>query len=110
VSNAQRLILIGCSLTAVILSAGCSVRGESSKATVTPDDVFVVVTPTPGTPVVATLTAEIVTEYVVQPGDSLLGIAVRFEVTLDALQKANDIDNPNSIVAGQVLVIPAQED
>ena len=46
-------------------------------------------------------------QYTVEPGDSLSRIANRFNVTVEALQAANDIDNPSSIVVGQVIVIPA---
>ncbi len=39
-------------------------------------------------------------------GDQLGRIAVRFGVTLQALEDANKITNPNLIFAGQKLVIP----
>jgi LysM repeat protein len=45
--------------------------------------------------------------YVVQRGDILSAIAKRYGVTLAALQKANNITNPDKIVVGQKLVIPA---
>ena len=44
--------------------------------------------------------------YVVQPGDNLFRISLRFGVSLDALARANNIFNPNSIYVGQVLCIP----
>ena len=44
--------------------------------------------------------------YVVQRGDTLFSIAVRFGVTVPALQAANGIANPNLIFVGQVLTIP----
>ena len=44
--------------------------------------------------------------YVVQPGDSLSGIAYRFDVPIEQLAAANDIDDPNVIAAGQRLIIP----
>jgi murein DD-endopeptidase MepM/ murein hydrolase activator NlpD len=46
---------------------------------------------------------------VVQPGDNLLSIAQRFNVTLDALLAANNISNANVLSAGQQLVIPGLE-
>jgi LysM repeat protein len=110
VFKAQRVFAVGCSLLAVLLTAGCNVRGDSDKPTVTPDDVFVIVTRTPGTPPKPTPTPEIVNEYVVQAGDSLLGIALQFGVTLDELQEANDISDPNSIFVGQVLKIPVPDE
>jgi LysM repeat protein len=54
--------------------------------------------PTPGaTPLI----------YVVQRGDQLGRIAQSFGLTLQALQAANGIANPNLIVTGQRLVIPS---
>lgn len=45
--------------------------------------------------------------YVVQPGDTLSGIARRFEVSLSALLRANpQIDDPDRIFPGQVINIP----
>ncbi len=44
--------------------------------------------------------------YTVEPGDSLLGIALRHGVTLNRLMSANGISNPNVIRIGQRLSIP----
>lgn len=44
--------------------------------------------------------------YVVQSGDTLSGIATRFNVSLEALQQANGIADPNLIAVGQQLIIP----
>ncbi|MSP13418.1 MAG: LysM peptidoglycan-binding domain-containing protein [Chloroflexi bacterium] len=44
--------------------------------------------------------------YVVQPGDTLLGIAVRYKTTTEALVAANNLQNENSIFVGQKLKIP----
>lgn len=46
------------------------------------------------------------TTHVVQPGDSLFRIALQYGVTIDAIVQANNIVNPNLIIAGQSLVIP----
>lgn len=45
-------------------------------------------------------------EYVVQPGDTLTGIAARFGVTVDDLFAANEISSPNQLYSGQILIIP----
>jgi len=60
-------------------------------------------TAAPPTPVP---TAVPVTTYVVRPGDTLFGIALRFNTTVSALQQANNISNPNLIFVGQRLIIP----
>ena len=45
--------------------------------------------------------------YVVQPGDTMSGIAAMFGVTLDDLVKANpQIRDPNTIYPGQTVYIP----
>lgn len=44
--------------------------------------------------------------YTVQQGDTLAAIAQQFGTTVEALQTANGIEDPNEIVIGQVLVIP----
>jgi peptidoglycan DL-endopeptidase CwlS len=44
--------------------------------------------------------------YVVKRGDTLYTIGLKFGVTADAIQKANNISNPNRINPGQELVIP----
>ncbi|HVN16307.1 MAG TPA: LysM peptidoglycan-binding domain-containing protein [Anaerolineales bacterium] len=44
--------------------------------------------------------------YVVQAGDSLAGIASKFNSTIDDIVKANNLTDPNAISVGQQLVIP----
>jgi LasA protease len=47
-----------------------------------------------------------VREYVVQPGDTMSGIAAAHNVTLDALVAANSQINPDVISVGQVISLP----
>ena len=49
----------------------------------------------------------ITTAYIIQPGDSLYRIALRYGTTLRALADLNDIPNPNLISIGQALAIPS---
>ena len=44
--------------------------------------------------------------YVVQPGDTLSALALRFGTTVSALVEANGIANPDLIYVGQTLAIP----
>ena len=46
-------------------------------------------------------------EYVVQPGDTLSGIAKAVGVTLKALLDANELTDPDRLKAGQKLTVPA---
>ena len=55
-------------------------------------------TETPGAPV-----------YIVQEGDTLWSIALRFGVSLDALTRANGITDPGQLAAGNPLIIPGLE-
>jgi LysM repeat protein len=45
--------------------------------------------------------------YVVQAGDTLYTIGLRFGVNAEAIQAANNMDDPNRLAIGQELVIPA---
>ncbi|WML34229.1 glycoside hydrolase family 18 protein [Clostridium sp. OS1-26] len=44
--------------------------------------------------------------HVVQPGQSIFGIAQAYNSTVSAIVAANEIPNPNQLVVGQALVIP----
>ena len=44
--------------------------------------------------------------YVVQPGDTLFSIALRFGITVDDLIDANQLSDPNQLTAGMELTIP----
>ena len=46
--------------------------------------------------------------YVVQPGDTLLVIATRYNITIDDILRANNLTDPNFVFAGQRLIIPVQ--
>jgi len=48
-------------------------------------------------------------QYIVQSGDTLFDIALRFGLTLAALQAANSEVNPDALAVGQALVIPGFE-
>ncbi len=44
--------------------------------------------------------------YIVQPGDTLYAIALKFNATIAALQQANGLSDPNTLAVGQRLIIP----
>jgi LysM repeat protein len=60
-------------------------------------------TPTPDVPITSTEQV-----YVVQPGDTMLVIATRYDVTVQDILNANNLSDPNFVFAGQRLVIPVQ--
>ena len=49
-----------------------------------------------------------VTIYTIQPGDTLANISSRFDVPMAEIAEANNLTNPNTISAGETLVIPEQ--
>jgi LysM repeat protein len=126
-SRRARSLLAAASLVAAV---GLSAGGSSGKLTASPTVVstetpipaITIVTPTPGVPgnsggdgnnpaAGATPTVDLSTNgqngsYTVQPGDTLYQIAVKSNVTLQALMQANSITDPGTLQAGQVLVIP----
>lgn len=44
--------------------------------------------------------------YVVQPGDTMNGIALELGVSAEALMDANGLTDPDTLSAGQVLIVP----
>lgn len=46
--------------------------------------------------------------YIVQPGDTLLVVATRYNITVDDILRANNLNNPDYVFSGQRLVIPVQ--
>ena len=58
------------------------------------------------TPIPANLGRGTKVDYRVLPGDTLAGIAVRFNSLPDDIIKANNIEDPNALQAGEILQIP----
>lgn len=105
-------LAFGLIISLVLTACGIGGDDDPPPPATAPTDVLSIVTPTPGTPpprAVAPAPAVGQQTYVVREGDSLSVIAERFGVTQDAIQRANDITDPNSLFAGQEIVIPAPE-
>jgi len=85
----------------------CGGAGSSGTPASERGDELVIVTATPGTPPPRRPAGT--GRYVVAPGDTLSAIAARFEVSEEALRRANGIDDPDSVFAGQELTIPTPE-
>jgi LysM repeat protein len=61
--------------------------------------------PIPGAPIASPRGTEVVV-HVVQPGESLLGIALEYGTSVEVIMAANDIADAQWIFAGQELLIP----
>jgi hypothetical protein len=64
--------------------------------------------PTPMAPVSAlphTASPEML-KYIIQEGDTLYDIALRYEVSMDDLIRINKLQDPNNLTVGQELLIP----
>lgn len=48
--------------------------------------------------------------YTIKSGDTLWALSKKFGTTIDALAKANGIENPNLIITGRALKIPGSQD
>ena len=116
-----RLLIVGLSITVAGTLAACGGSAATPLPTLPPE------TPTPeGSAVVETLpptetaapdvTAEpqatdepaATTKYRVKKGDTMIGIAAKFGITLKELQKANPKVKPRELKVGQILIIPGQ--
>lgn len=63
--------------------------------------------PTPDTARALPTPRQTVVEYVIQPGDSLGAIAEAYGVSIQSIQQANNISDPNLLEVGAVIKIPA---
>jgi murein DD-endopeptidase MepM/ murein hydrolase activator NlpD len=62
--------------------------------------------PAAGTPQSAVASQQ--STYIVQPGDTLYAIALKFGTTIQALQEANNIADPAALAVGRRLIIPGR--
>ena len=123
----QRFVVI-CAVLFGVLLAGCAPAATEEPPPVDPQ--VVTVAPTAGLPTAATVapglpqldagtaiptptvtpsptaTPLIKGVYEVTPGDTLIDIAIRYDVTVEELIRVNGLTNPNLLAVGQELRIP----
>ena len=63
-------------------------------------------TPTPDDPHPLPVARTQIEQYVVQAGDSLAGIALRYQISVDQLAQENNLVNPDYLEPGQLLSVP----
>jgi len=118
------VLVVGCAALIVFVSCSSGKSAAPTTTTVVTSTTAAIVTTTSSAPpptattssipAVSTTTTAVVrtllsgSTYKVQPGDSLFAIAKSFGVTTSELVAANKITDPNHIVVGAVLTIPAR--
>ena len=93
-------------LLLVLLGACEGGAAATPEPTPTPGAHFLM--PTPMAPVSApphTAGPEML-KYIIQEGDTLYDIALRYEVSMDDLIRINKLKDPNNLTVGQELLIP----
>lgn len=109
-------IFLAAALTALL--AGCGgqiITRVTPTPTATPTAALVVLatprptaTPAPYTPAPTATPTVTPTPliYTLKSGDTLLGLAIEFDTTLEAIQDINGITDPRSLLVGQQIIIP----
>ena len=95
----QRVGVATPTVTPTPLATNTPLPTVTARPTATPKPATPSATPTPTitpTPII----------YTIQRGDTLLSVAIDFEVPVDAIQNANGITDPRRLQLGQVLIIP----
>ena len=83
------------SFAVVLLACGCAGTKQSSAPSTTS-----------ATPQSTTTTTVAIATYHVKSGDTLIALAQRFGVSMQAVMKKNHLTNPDRLAAGQTLRIP----
>jgi LysM repeat protein len=100
----------------VWLLAACSLPEPGSAAPRVTSTIELAISPAPTRDVDATVTAYALAViasptptglYIVQPGDTLSGIALEFGTTVQELIALNGLTDPNAIQVGQTLIVPS---
>jgi murein DD-endopeptidase MepM/ murein hydrolase activator NlpD len=81
------------------LLVSCGGSGESEEPSPTPRQTPIVSTPSPD---IAAF------QYEVQEGDSLYGLSVRFDTTVDDILALNDLESADELSIGEVILIPGE--
>jgi len=112
-----------CAIFICVWVAGCSLTAESAPTlspTFTPQITLTVrfrtsstPTHTPQSPQTATLQPEggdsTTISYTIRPADTLLGVALDFGVSIEALQAVNGHIDPRNLQVGQQIIIPQSD-
>jgi murein DD-endopeptidase MepM/ murein hydrolase activator NlpD len=86
-------------LAGLVLLSACGGSGETEEASPT----------LTGTPQVSTATpAPLAFQYEIQEGDSIYGLAARFNTSPDEIISLNDLPSPDALTIGEVILIPGE--
>ncbi len=105
---------VGCSPTPTPERVSSKEKSTATNVTSSPSptDIAPLTTPTPTPKPIHTGTPTITPTpfvYVVEEGRTLLGIAIQFDTTTEAIMELNDLAEEGSIQIGQELIIPVAE-
>ncbi len=64
--------------------------------------------PRPSPPTSTATPEPLAFQYEVQEGDSLYGLALRFETTVDEILALNDLSSPDELSIGEIILIPGE--
>lgn len=100
--------LVGLGLIAALVAVVACGANPSAPPEPTPTPGARFLMPTPMAPVseIPRTTAPEMLKYVVQEGDTLYDISLRYEVDMDELIRINKLVDPNNLRVGQELWIP----
>ena len=87
-------------LAGLLLITACGGSGESEESS-----------PTAGapTPFISTASpAPLAFQYEVQEGDSVYGLAVRFDTTAEEIVALNNMSSPDELTIGDIILIPGE--
>ena len=91
--------MIASALAGLLLISACGGSGEGEESTPTVTTTPQISTATP---------APLAFQYEVQEGDSVFGLAVRFDTTSDEIIALNKMSSPDELTIGDVILIPGE--
>lgn len=103
----ERIAITSTSVPVVAAPTATPTASPTPEPPRSPTTTFEPATP-PATPTPTVTPTPVV--YVVQPGDTLLSIAIGYDIAVESIQTANGIIDPRLLQIGQVLVIPESEE
>jgi len=97
--RAAAFLGVASALTGLLLITACGGSGESEESSPTATSTPFISTPSP---------AALAFQYEVQEGDSVYGLAVRFDTTAEEIVALNKMSSPDELTIGDIILIPGE--